>query len=67
MPAVIAGLSLSNWREHPWFAASPDGLVTDPQEESAGMVEYKNPYNARDMMIPEKAVEKVKRLLFDTQ
>jgi len=44
---------------HPWLAASPDGLVTDPQEESAGMVEYKNPYNARDMMIPE-AVEKVK-------
>ena len=44
---------------HPWLAASPDGLVTDPQEESAGMVEYKNPYNARYMMIPE-AVEKVK-------
>ena len=44
---------------HPWLAASPDGLVTDPQEESAGVVEYKNPYNARDMMISE-AVEKVK-------
>ena len=33
--------------------------MTDPQEESAGVVEYKNPYNARDMTISE-AVEKVK-------
>ena len=46
---------------HPWLAASPDGLVVDPQEESSaqGVVEYKNPYNAREMTISE-AVKKVK-------
>ena len=28
---------------HPWLAATPDGLVTDPQEGIGGLVEYKNP------------------------
>ena len=40
-----------------------DGLVLDPQEESSaqGVVEYKNPYNAREMTISE-AIKKVKDL-----
>ena len=42
--------------KHSWLAASPDGLVNDPREENAeGVVEYKNPYNARDMTISEVA------------
>ena len=46
--------------KHPWLAASPDGLANDPCEENAeGVVEYKNPYNARDMTISE-AAEKIK-------
>lgn len=53
-----SGLVVSS--THSWLGASPDGLVTDPHEESAeGVVELKNPYNARNMTISE-AVDKVK-------
>ena len=37
---------------HPWLGASPDGLVQDPQHSSSeGIVEFKNPYTARNMTI----------------
>ena len=53
-----SGLVVS--RSHPWLAASPEELVLDPMEDTLeGVVEYKKPYNARNMTIPE-AVEKVK-------
>ena len=60
-----SGLVVST--SHPWLAASPDGLVVDPIEDnSEGVVEYKNPYNARNMTIPE-AVEKVKDFCLSRQ
>ena len=44
--------------ENPWLAASPDGLVTDPADESShlGLVEIKkNPYSASEQAISEAA------------
>ena len=43
--------------ESPWLAASPDGLVTDPQDEASplGLVEIKNPYSAREQTLAEAA------------
>ena len=53
-----SGLVVST--KHSWLAASPDGLVNDPLEDGAeGVVEYKNPYNARNMTISE-AVQNLK-------
>lgn len=49
---------------HLWLAASPDGLVTDPQEDIACMVEYNPPYNTRKVTIAE-VVEKVKDLVME--
>ena len=38
------------------LAASPDGLVHDPLVDPPdGIVEYKNPYNARNMTLTEAA------------
>ena len=52
---------------HPWLAASPDELVLDPMEDTLeGVVEYKKPYNARNMTIPE-AVVKVKDVCLSRQ
>ena len=46
--------------ENPWLAASPDGLVHDPSTDPPdGIVEYKNPYVARNMTLTE-AMTKVK-------
>lgn len=53
-----SGLVISS--DYPWLAASPDGLVEDPQHSpSKGIVEFKNPYAARDMTIHD-AVTKLK-------
>ena len=41
---------------NPWLAASPDGLVYDPQADSPqGLVEFKNPYSVRDKTLEEAA------------
>ena len=54
-------------RSRPWLAASPDELVLDPMEDTLeGVVEYKKPYNARNMTITE-AVEKVKDFCLSQQ
>jgi len=42
---VRCGLAVSV--KHRWFAASTDGLVYDPNPPE-GLVEFKNPYSARD-------------------
>ena len=42
--------------EHNWLAASPDGLVTDPAApDPAGIVEFKNPYRHRDILLRDAA------------
>ena len=43
--------------ESPWLAASPDGLVTDPQDEASplGLVEIKNPHSAQEQTLAEAA------------
>ena len=47
-----AGLVISV--ETPWLAASPDNRVLDPSvHPTAGLVEYKNPFSARDMTLLE--------------
>ena len=45
---------------NPWLGASPDGLVHDPTSDPPdGLVEFKNPYTARNMTLDE-AVSTVK-------
>jgi len=45
--------------EHPWLAASPDGLVYDPNfNPPQGLVELKNPYSTKDKMVEEAAASK---------
>lgn len=45
--------------EHPWLAASPDGVVYDPNfDPPQGLVEFKNPYTTRDKTIEEAAGSK---------
>ena len=40
--------------EHPWLAASPDGLVYDPSfDPPQGLVELKNPYATKDKTVEE--------------
>ena len=47
-----SGLVISH--KHPWLAASPDGFVYDPDSDpSQGLVEFKNPYAARDKTVEE--------------
>ena len=44
--------------EHPWLAASPDGLVYDPVESPPyGVVEFKNPYSVRNLQLTEAAIK----------
>ena len=47
------GLFIS--QQHPWLAATPDGLVNDPSDTSQplGLVEIKNPYTARQKTLSE--------------
>jgi len=54
-PDVSTGvISLDN----PWLAASPDGLVYDPTEQYPnGVVEFKNPYAAWNIMLKEAAAK----------
>ena len=42
-----------------WLGASPDGLVHVPTSDPDGLVEFKNPYTARNMTLDE-AVSTVK-------
>ena len=43
---------------HPWLAASPDGLVYDPTEDPPyGVMEFKNPYSVRDVALREAATK----------
>ena len=45
--------------KHPWLAASPDGLVYDPNfDPPQGLVEFKNPYANRDKTVEEAASSK---------
>ena len=42
--------------EHPWLAASPDGLVYNPSfDPPQGLVELKNPYAMKDKTVEEVA------------
>ena len=44
--------------EHPWLAASPDGLVYDPVEDPPnGLVEFKNPYATRNVPLHEATIK----------
>ena len=44
--------------DHPWLAASPDGLVHDPTEDPPyGVVEFKNPYSMRNLTLCEAAIK----------
>ena len=50
------GLVISN--DHPWLAASPDGLVYDPLEDPPNrVVEFKNPYSVRNLTLCEAAIK----------
>ena len=59
--AISPDLSISNSGllvsvTNPWLAASPDGLVYDPQADPPqGLVEFKNPYSLRDKTLEEAA------------
>ena len=45
--------------DHPWLAATPDGLVNDPQTlPSQGLVEFKNPHSCRDEFITNAVLSK---------
>ena len=58
---LCTGIHISS--EHPWLAASPDGLVKDPTEtrdRQHGILEIKCPYSARTMT-PETACEELNR------
>ena len=47
-----SGLVIS--MENPWLAASPDGMVEDPDmAQPLGLLEVKNPYTARESTIEE--------------
>ena len=51
--------------QHPWLAATPDGLVHDPSDNPQnGLVEYKNPHSCKNSTI-EEAV-KTKKIKFLT-
>ena len=44
---------------HPWLAATPDGLVNDPQVlPSEGLVEFKNPHSCKDQSITHAVLSK---------
>lgn len=44
---------------HPWLAATPDGLVNDPQAlPSQGLVEFKNPHSCKDQFITHAVLSK---------
>ena len=54
--AIPTGLVVSI--EHPWLAASPDGLVYDPTEDPPnGLVEFKNPYATRNVPLREATIK----------
>ena len=60
-----AGLVVSV--DNPWLAASPDGMVQDPDApQPMGVVEYKNPFSARDLTLSE-ACDKVKTFCLKKQ
>ncbi len=45
--------------DHPWLAASPDGIVYVPNfDPPQGLVEFKNPYTTRNKTIEEAAGSK---------
>ena len=42
----------SSQAPNPWLAATPDGLVSDPQATpQQGLVEFKNPYSFQNMLL----------------
>ena len=51
--------------DHPWFAATSDGLVNDPQVlPSQGLVEFKNPHSCKDQFITHAVLNKKLTCLF---
>ena len=51
---TIAKVGLVVSLDNPWLAASPDDRVTDPDDpQPLGLVEYKNPFVARQLTLSE--------------
>lgn len=55
--------------ENPWLAGTPDGLVNDPSEDSShlGLVEIKNPYSVRHMILSEAVQKSTKKTSLQTE
>ena len=54
---INCGLIIST--THPWLAATPDGWVEDPQATpTRGIVEFKNPYSCKNLMIDDAILAK---------
>ena len=51
LKTVKTGLVVS--LDYPWLAVSPDNKVHDPSATPYGLDEYKNPYSAKQLTIPE--------------
>ena len=54
---IKCGLVVSS--TNPWLAATPDGWVDDPQASPRrGLVEFKNPYNSRNLLLSDAITKK---------